>query len=244
MAQEPHRRDRRALNDVAASQGEHEAIPAATVVVLRSPETGPGLQVLMLHKHTGHAFGGMWVFPGGRVDPGDGADGDGDLDRARHAAVREAAEEAGVVIAPDDLVPFAHWTPPPEAPRRFATWFFVTEARDVRGIVVDGGEIRDHTWVAPDEALERHAKAEIELATPTWMTLHRLQRWDSPAAAVDAVRDGEVTYYETRIAAADGALVAMWEGDAGYPSGDPGIPGRRNRLLMRQGTAWSYERTV
>ena len=45
-------------------------VPAATVILLRD---GPdGLETLMLRRNSKLAFvGGMWVFPGGRVDPED-----------------------------------------------------------------------------------------------------------------------------------------------------------------------------
>jgi 8-oxo-dGTP pyrophosphatase MutT (NUDIX family) len=43
--------------------------PAATVVPLRD---GPaGLEVLMLRRSGRGAFGGMWVFPGGKVESED-----------------------------------------------------------------------------------------------------------------------------------------------------------------------------
>src|ERR1700754_706810 len=48
--------------------------PAATVVVVRdapTPDGSPGLETLMLRRNEQGTFGGMWVFPGGRVDAGD-----------------------------------------------------------------------------------------------------------------------------------------------------------------------------
>lgn len=218
--------------------GGNPIIDAATVVVARTGEDG--LEVLMLHKNTGHAFGGMWVFPGGRVDPEDA--GDDELTRARHAAAREATEEAAIVVDAEDLVPFAHWTPPPQAPRRFATWFFLVEAGDLREVVVDGGEIADHAWVRPSDALERQGRGEIELAPPTWMSLHGLQEFATASDALDAARAGEVTYYATRIGSLDGALVALWDGDAGYDDADASMVGARHRLVMRDGMPWTLER--
>jgi 8-oxo-dGTP pyrophosphatase MutT (NUDIX family) len=228
---------------MAADATETPVIDAATVVIVRSDDDGDGVEVLMLHKNAGHAFGGMWVFPGGRVDPDDGSDGDGDLERARHAAVREAEEEAGLVVAPEDLVAFAHWLPPPEAPRRFATWFFVAEASDVRDVVVDGSEIADHAWVVPAEALERQGRGEIELAPPTWITLHWLASFTEPAEVMAAARAGDPVHYATHIAGLDGALVALWDGDAGYEAHDPAAAGPRHRLVMSDGAPWTYERT-
>ena len=51
-------------------------IDAATVVVAR--DTDDGVEVLMLKKNSKIYFGGMWVFPGGKVD---------EEDRAKEAAV-------------------------------------------------------------------------------------------------------------------------------------------------------------
>ena len=87
------------------------AIPAATVVLVRDREVG--LETLMLRRNVEVSFGGMWVFPGGRVEP---EDGDGERG-ARRAAAREAAEEAGLAVDSELLVPFAHWIPPPVAPK-------------------------------------------------------------------------------------------------------------------------------
>ncbi|MEZ5141233.1 MAG: NUDIX domain-containing protein [Acidimicrobiales bacterium] len=105
-----------------------ELIPAATVVVLRD---GPdGLETLLLRRNAALEFaGGMWVFPGGRVDDDDRRPGDDDETAARRAAVREAWEEADVVLDPSTLVWFSHWTPPPVTIKRYATWFFGAGAR-------------------------------------------------------------------------------------------------------------------
>ena len=59
-----------------------EPKPASSVILLRN---GPaGLEVLYLRRNPTLAFhGGYWVFPGGRIDPTDYADGPaGDLARA------------------------------------------------------------------------------------------------------------------------------------------------------------------
>lgn len=70
--------------------------PAATVLLLR--DTPNGIEVFMLRRTNAAAFaGGMYVFPGGRVDP---ADGDGDHGYVV-AAIRECYEEAGVLLAVD-----------------------------------------------------------------------------------------------------------------------------------------------
>lgn len=82
-------------------------IPAATVILLRDR---PEFQALMIARTERASFaGGALVFPGGRVDPGDGdpqwaghaagLSADATLAAAQVAAIREAFEEAGVLLA-------------------------------------------------------------------------------------------------------------------------------------------------
>ena len=217
------------------------ATPAATVVLLRDTDDGP--EVLMLRKNSKIAFGGMWVFPGGRIDPEDyPADGDKDT-AARNAAAREAAEEAGVTLDPAAFIWFAHWTPPPSTPVRFATWFFVARAGD-EAIDIDGGEIEKHRWIRPADALAKHAEGEIDLVPPTWVTLHHLSLYQPVGALLEELDSRDPRFYETRaVKRADGVRVAMWTGDAGYDDWNADLSGPRHRLNMPAG-GFSFENTV
>ncbi|HQV56856.1 MAG TPA: NUDIX hydrolase [Ilumatobacteraceae bacterium] len=81
--------------------------PASTVMLIRDadPCSGQqGVQVFMLRRTQTAVFaGGMYVFPGGRVDA---TDGEPDSDWAfRVAAIRECFEEAGVLLATIDGKP-------------------------------------------------------------------------------------------------------------------------------------------
>lgn len=211
------------------------AIPAATVVLVRDGDEG--LETLMLRRNARGPFGGMWVFPGGRIDPEDGEGQDG----ARRAAVRETLEEASLVIDPDALVPFAHWTPPAVTPKRFATWFFLAPAPS-GAVAVDGHEIHDHIWVHPRDAMRLRDEGEIELAPPTFVTLHQLAQSDDVASALAAAAAGPVEYFATRIVkATTGELVAVWHGDVAYEADDLDVVGARHRLLMVK-ERWVYER--
>jgi 8-oxo-dGTP pyrophosphatase MutT (NUDIX family) len=217
-------------------------IPAATVVLLRDNESE--VEVLMLRKSLKIQFGGMWVFPGGRIDPNDyKEDGDSNV-AARYAAARETHEEAGIVTEPEDFVLFAHWTPPLDRQRRFSTWFFAARAESESSVRVDGGEIEEFSWINPAAALSRHERGEIDLVPPTWMTLYYLSRRGSVAAILEHFRSQPRKTYETRIAVRPGGVrVAMWHGDAGYEASDATADGERHRLVMAP-DGFSFENSV
>ena len=227
-----------------------ELIPAATVIPLRDAPAEGGdtaLEVLMLRKNSALAFGGMWVFPGGRVDPDDDdPDLPGDtVAAARRAAVREALEEADLLVEPGALVEFSHWTPPEislNGPKRFATWFFACRAPvgEAGVVTIDGGEIHEDVWVRPVDMLRRRDEGEIQLAPPTIVTLHDLAAHADVDSALAAASARTPFRYRTRIGQTEEGMVTMWEGDAGYESGDAGAPGPRHRLVMVD-PHWRFE---
>ncbi|WP_372696659.1 NUDIX hydrolase [Immundisolibacter sp.] len=155
--------------------------PAATVAPLR--DGAHGLEVLLVQRSPALVFApGAWVFPGGRVDEADHRQG---AERAaRLAAIREAAEEAGLLLDPDTLVEVAHWTTPPGQPRRFATWFFVADANRCGGVRVDGVEAVDYRWLTPADALAAGRRHDITLIRPTIATLTELQDYPDVASAL------------------------------------------------------------
>lgn len=217
------------------------AIPAATVVIIR--DGTDGLETLMVHKAKNlRSFAGAWVFPGGRVDAADRAETATDLDASRRAAVREAREEADLVLDETSLVPFAHWEPPPYEERRFSTWFFLAPG-DTADVTVDGGEIHDHAWMRPADALARRDTGEIDLVPPTFVSLWNLVRHDSVVSAFAWLRDRDPEHFVTHIGRdAGGRVAALWAGDAGYDTRDADLPGPRHRLWLDG--HWVYDRTV
>lgn len=216
--------------------------PAATVVLLR--DGASGIEALLLRRNSTLAFhGGAWVFPGGRVDEEDAPTG-ADLfavDASRAAAAREAAEEAGVMIDPEGLLAFAHWTTPPGAPRRYATWFFMGTLEALHAITVDGGEIVSHQWATPQQALALQRDGEIELPPPTFVTLTRLASYATSRAAIHGFGGEPIARFAPRIARYPGGIVSLYEGDAGWADADPDREGPRHRLVQVPGQ-WRYER--
>ena len=76
-----------------------EAIPAATLIVVKDRPGGPP-QLLMVERAEGMAFAaGAWVFPGGRIDVTDRSLADRlGIEAAAVAAIRETVEETAVPV--------------------------------------------------------------------------------------------------------------------------------------------------
>jgi 8-oxo-dGTP pyrophosphatase MutT (NUDIX family) len=217
------------------------ARPAATVILARQApatgEPGTGIEVLLLQRSDHGVFGGMWVFPGGRVDDSDaGAD---DVERARSAAVRETLEEAGAAIDPSSLTYWSHWTPPAVLAKRYLTWFFIGEWPG-GDIAVDDHEVIRYRWITPAQALAEH----LPMAPPTIVTLAELITLDPASPAELRRADDDAPAYRTVVGrAADGTAVMLWDGDAGYSTADPNVPGPRHRLWMPKDAPARFERT-
>ena len=96
----------------------------------------------------------MWVFPGGQVDPvdlrpssEDRAAEEVELDAARRAAVREAREEAGLVLDEATWSRCRSGCHLPSAPRRFATWFFLAPRCPSPGVAIEVDRSRSTSTV-------------------------------------------------------------------------------------------------
>jgi len=220
--------DARSETDIGVPQ----LIPAATVVLLR--DGADGVEALMLKKDSKISFGGMWVFPGGKIDAQDGEEIEDADTVARKAAAREAKEEAGLTLDIQQFHFFSHWTPAPGMKKRFATWFFAVDANHTRqDVQIDDGEIKNHSWINPATALAHHAAGEMQFVPPTWVTLYHLSQHHNVAGFLSHIDEREVGRYVTRVGtSAAGTRIAMWSGDAGYDTWEPDLDGPRHRLVM------------
>lgn len=216
-----------------------EARPASTVVLLR--DSADGLETLLLKRNKALLFaGGLWVFPGGALDPEDLAAADGDeLLASRIAAAREAQEESGLEPEFDDMVLLSHWTTPIVEPKRFSTWIYAAPLVADEEVVIDGGEIHDHLWISLRSALERHEAGELGMLPPTYVTLLSLSRYARVAELVSAERESAVPEILPVFAQTVDPFSVMFPGDAGYTSADAVAPGARHRTVLEDGR-WRY----
>lgn len=223
-----------------------DAIPAATLIVLRDRSDGPP-DILMVERAAAMAFaGGALVFPGGRIDAGDRAlamaMGDDDL-APRLAAIRETIEEAGIAIgidgdvesmrralaggaplaelAPVDptlLIPYARWRPDHVPVRVFDTHFFLARLPETAPEArVDATENSRVLWTTAADALAAADRGDATLLFPTRRVLERLaEHGDSDAAFAAAARWPVRTITPWVETRGDGEWICIPD-DLGYP---------------------------
>jgi 8-oxo-dGTP pyrophosphatase MutT (NUDIX family) len=197
-----------------------EATPArqaATVILLRGG--AQALEVLLV-KRTPHArfMGGVWVFPGGAVDAGEG---DGD-EAHRAAAIRELREEAAIALEdPGALVKFSRWITPAEVRTRFDTHFFLAPLPDGQEPRVDGEECVDLGWFTPAAALEAHRREQIVLVFPTIKHLEQLHAFPSADELLAHARDREVQPIQPRVVVEGEVARVLLPGEPGYDDPRP-----------------------
>lgn len=187
--------------------------PAATVLLLRGGDAT--LEVLMVQRHHGARFmGGVWVFPGGGVDPQDGLGEAG----IRAAALREVHEETGIELADASaLVPYSRWVTPRDVRRRFDTWFFLAPAPDRHDVSLSPGELIDHRWITPADALIRGDSGAMLLVLPTIKTLQSLLDYRSAAEAFSDTPARDVRPMEPRVVGDGDEIRIVLPGDPAYP---------------------------
>jgi 8-oxo-dGTP pyrophosphatase MutT (NUDIX family) len=207
--------------------------PAATVILLRDGEEG--LEALLVQRHQAvQHMGGMWVFPGGKVDQADYPIDRDEYQAAINAAIRETREEAGLEVCADQLVYLSHWTTPEGVKRRFATWFFLAILEDGQEVQVDGSEITLHRWIKPATALLESAAADhpLRLMPPTYVSLADIADCANCALARERMGAREAIMYAPRMVGVEGGMCFLYEGDAGYAATSLAVEGERHRLYM------------
>lgn len=178
---------------------------AATIVLVRDAHNG--IEVYLQRRVSTMAFAaGMYVFPGGAVDPIDIAHAEDwlaaqsvsdirgplpdfsqwpanligeDTLAARFAAVRETSEEAGVdlgVEAAVSMAYIAHWATPAVEDRRYDTRFYAVALDDSQQTSQTSGESDEHVWITPKDALGQYGRGELLMLPPTIAVLAAFDR--------------------------------------------------------------------
>jgi 8-oxo-dGTP pyrophosphatase MutT (NUDIX family) len=196
--------------------------PAATVILLRE---GDPFEVLMVERNARGMFGSLMVFPGGGVETRDVPAGRDRADEESHrnAAIRELAEETGILLTPEgavsarsvdgrptaasSLVLVSRWVTPEYAPRRYDTRFYLAFCDNTPEVVIDTNELVDHAWLTPSQALDRHERDHVQMILPTLAHIRWLMRRVSIRDALDSAREADARTMVRPHRAEDGSLI-------------------------------------
>lgn len=163
----------------------------------------------MVRRGDGASFmPGVWVFPGGAIEPGE--------DPAACAA-RELAEEAGIELDPGaELVPWSRWVTPEVVPVRFDTHFLIALAPAHSPPRADGVEVDDAGWFVPRTAIDRAESGEMEIVFPTLRTLESLLEFETADEVIAAAGERVVEPILPRVVGTRESHRVLLPGDPGY----------------------------
>jgi 8-oxo-dGTP diphosphatase len=118
---------------------------STVIPVVAAALIGGDGRILLQRRRLGGEHGGLWEFPGGKIDPGESPES---------ALIREIEEELAVRLDPGSLVPVAFASDPalPPAPRApYVILLYMCRAWAGGLRCLDGEEI---AWFAPGEILD------------------------------------------------------------------------------------------
>jgi 8-oxo-dGTP pyrophosphatase MutT (NUDIX family) len=169
-----------------------EPTPAATIVLARVlPDDA--FEVFLVKRHGRSGFmAGAHVFPGGKLDPQDGAF---DFDAAAVCAIRETFEECGVLLArPESGLPLTTYGPIDAVTARTAAGEPFSFALSAAGLVPDVEALVPLSWWVTPEAEPRRYDTRFFFAVVPPLQRHCAQadgvevddgRWFTPRAALE-----------------------------------------------------------
>ena len=122
----------------------------------------------------------------------------------------------GMLLALDELVPYAHWITPEGMPKRFDTWFFLAAAPPDQLGAHDGKESTDSIWVSPREALAGGESGRFKLPFPTTRNLIKLGKQGNVKAALDDSRGQSIVTVMPVMTRLNGGRQLRIPKEAGY----------------------------
>jgi hypothetical protein len=190
-----------------------EAIPAATLILMRASDRGGPPEILMLERAETMAFAaGALVFPGGRIDPEDHS-------MAAGRPFAHLLDEMRLAVDLDSLTPFARWCPNFREARRFDTLFYLAEAPAGGRTLHSADETESvHTfWASAATVLAEIEAGRAKAIFPTRRNLERLATFGSLAEARDDAARHPVRQITPWVEERDGKRFVCIPEGIGYP---------------------------
>jgi 8-oxo-dGTP pyrophosphatase MutT (NUDIX family) len=138
-----------------------------------------------------------------------------DLNEGKITFLKVLADN-GMVLALDELVPYAHWITPEGMPKRFDTLFFLAAAPPDQLGAHDGKESTDSIWVSPREALAGGDTGRFKLPFPTTRNQIKLGKQRNVEAALDDSRGQDIVTVMPVMTRLNGGRQLRIPKEAGY----------------------------
>ena len=111
------------------------------------------------------------------------------MDRSPGADFLSQVAAKGLTLAVDQVWWLAHWITDRDLPKRFDARFLVARMPAGQAPAADNSEQFEPIWIAPREALRRHAAGAFDMIFPTIRTLRRMVQWPDVDSLLAACRD-------------------------------------------------------
>ena len=134
----------------------------------------------------------------------------------RKTTFRDVLAESQMVLALDELIPYARWITPEAMPKRYDTWFFLAAAPPEQLGTHDGKESTDSLWLTPQEAVAGGESGRFKLPFPTTRNLIKLGKQPEVKAAIADARAKPVVAVMPELTRLDGRQQLRIPREAGY----------------------------
>ena len=134
----------------------------------------------------------------------------------RRTTFLDVLAKSSMVLALDELVPYAHWVTPEGMPKRFDTWFFLAAAPPEQLGAHDGKESTDSLWLSPREAVAGGESGRFKLPFPTTRNLIKLGKQPNVKVALDDARGKPVVTVMPVLTRSNGGRQLRIPLEAGY----------------------------
>ncbi len=190
--------------------------PPSTEAIAGAADPGgpPGLAFVVAALRETFEETGVLLAGGKLPDAEDLARARSDLIAGRRSFL-EIVRDWNVRLLADRLVFCARWITPEALPRRYDARFFLEEAPPEVEVSAERGELVEHMWIRPREALELYFDYRLRLLYPTAKTLSWLEDGDT-------VEEWRQRFLSRRITPILPRL--RWDEDGGVISIIPGEP--------------------
>lgn len=127
--------------------------------------------------------------------------------------------EHGIELDASRIEEVARFITPVGPPRRFDARFFIARAPEGQVASHDDGEIVNHRWIRPADALDAWRAGEMDMMTPTVRMIACLERYAS-ADDVLAAAASRLDYKRVRVEDPQGEYRILLPGEPGYETAE------------------------